>query len=759
MNFSTADKVSSVINTMKTPEIARAAQRAILNDFFNGKPIWTEEEASSNRITVNFNDKTGSVLLQTARSQYTNAFMCNTSYCRVSIGGAPDDKAESWSSIVTSKLNRVIMKSRAFAQVQDEVFGGVVLHGIGAKIWYDGHDWCPSFVGPQDLLIPTDTNLMMDNLQYFAVRRGMRPGELFQKTFGSGDNMDPGWNKDAVQRILDNYKELNSNPQNYDWSNNPEQMSELYKQNASYYDSDSAPVIWMWDFFFQEEEGAPSENGWYRRIVLDSDSANGGVADLNNVFLYEAQKPFANQLDEVIHFQFGDGNNVPPFKYHSIRSLAFLTYELLWTMNRLRCQWTQHVFEQMLTIFRVADPSDRSRLQQVVMDSPWGIIPDGLSIVPASERYAVNANLVQNIRQEYAELVSQSSSTYTQNPDQGAIREKTKFQVQAELAQTSSLMGNMLSRAYRQELFAAMEICRRFTIRDSTDFAVKKFLNECQQEGIPEKYLDISRWDVEIEQKLGQGNRVMEVAEAGQLMGALQQFDPDSHPEIKHRWVMAVTANPNLARRISKLDSAPKVSDSVHDAELAFGTLMQGVPVSLKDGINRTETVDTTLRLMTMVVRQIMQGGGVGTQQQIIGLQLAAQYAGGHLQLIAQDPAEKQKVKEFGDVLGQIMNQVKAFAQRQAESQQSGPSGGEAEGEMAATAAKLKGEVIKAQSKAQIAEAAAAQKRRHKEKQFVQKQGMDTIKTEAEIKRQNLLAQAQAFQQGMRSPLQSTSEE
>jgi hypothetical protein len=222
---------------------------------------------------------------------------------------------------------------------------------------------------------------------------------------------------------------------------------------------------------------------------------------------------------------------------------------------------------------------------------------------------------------------------------------------------------------------------------------------------------------------------------------------------------MAVTANPNLARRISKLDSAPKVSDSVHDAELAFGTLMQGVPVSLKDGINRTETVDTTLRLMTMVVRQIMQGGGVGTQQQIIGLQLAAQYAGGHLQLIAQDPAEKQKVKEFGDVLGQIMNQVKAFAQRQAESQQSGPSGGEAAGEMAATAAKLKGEVIKAQSKAQIAEAAAAQKRRHKEKQFVQKQGMDTIKTEAEIKRQNLLAQAQAFQQGMRSPLQSTSEE
>jgi hypothetical protein len=759
MNFSTCEKVSSVINTMKTPEIARAAQRAILNDFFNGKPIWTAEEAKANRITVNFNDKTGSVLLQTARSQYTNAFMCNTSYCRVTLSDAPDDKSEVWSSIITAKLNKIIMRSRAFAQVQDEVFGGVVLHGIGAKIWYDCDNWLPSFVGPQDILIPTDTNLMMDNLQYFAVRRPMRPGELFRKTFGSVENMDPGWNKEAVQRILDNYKEINANPQNYDWSNNPEQMSELYKQNSAYYDSDAAPVIWMWDFFFKEEEGSPSENGWCHRIILDSDSSNGGAGESSNVFIYEGKKSFASEVDQIIHFQFGDGNNVPPFKYHSIRSLAFLTYELLWTMNRLRCQWTQHVFEQMLTIFRVTDPSDRSRLQQVVMDSPWGIIPDGLSIVPANERYAVNAGLVQNIRQEYANLVAQSSSTYTQSPDQQTVTEKTKFQVQAELAQTSALMGNMLSRAYRQELFAAQEICRRFTNKNSADFAVKKFINACKQAGVPEKYLDIDRWEVEIEQKLGQGNRVMEVAEASQLMGAIEKFDPESHPEIKHRWVMAVTANPNLARRVSKLDSAPKVSDSVHDAELAFGTLMQGVPVSLKDGINRTETVDTTLRLMAMVIRQIMQSGGVGTQQQIIGLQLAAQYAGGHLQVIAQDPAEKQKVKEFGDVLGQLMNQVKAFAQRQDEARKAQAPAGDAAGEMASTAAKIKGEVIKAQSKAQIAEAAAAQKRRHKEKQFVQKQGLDTIKTEAEIKRQNLIAQAQAFQQGMRSPMQSTSEE
>ena len=118
--------------------------------------------------------------------------------------------------------------------------------------------------------------------------------------------------------------------------------------------------------------------------------------------------------------------------YHSIRSLAFLTYELLWTMNRLRCQWTQHVFEQMLTIFRVTDPADRSRLEQVVFDAPWGIIPEGLNFVTAAERYGVDANLVAGLKDEYARLVGNSTSAYTQSPANVMKNERqTKFEMQA----------------------------------------------------------------------------------------------------------------------------------------------------------------------------------------------------------------------------------------------------------------------------------------------------------------------------------------
>jgi hypothetical protein len=102
-------------------------------------------------------------------------------------------------------------------------------------MWADEYGWKPFFTGVQDILMPTDTEITMRNCQYFSVRRKMRPGELFKYTFfNKPKNIDPGWNLPAVRKILDAQKEINTNENNYDWSNNPEQMDELYKQNQTF---------------------------------------------------------------------------------------------------------------------------------------------------------------------------------------------------------------------------------------------------------------------------------------------------------------------------------------------------------------------------------------------------------------------------------------------------------------------------------------------------------------------------------------------
>lgn len=745
MNFSGSDKVSDCIDQMQTAEIPRAVNRTLLNEFFNGLPLWSEEEAEENRILINFNDKSGAVLLHTARAQYENALMKQGSLFKVTIPDAPPQHQSDWSSFITRTINKPIMDSSSFYHVQDSVFGGVCLHGVGAKMWFDKTRWKPSFVGIQDILIPTDTELTMDNLQFFAVRRKMMPGELFKKTFAKNkQNIDPGWNLKLVRAILDEYKELNTNPQNYDWANSPEKMAELYKQNANYFDGDSAPAIWAWEFYHLEEDG---ENpGWYRKLILDSNNVPDTYTSEKepNPFLYKSKKPVAMTLGEIAHFQFGDGNNVPPFMYHSIRSLAFLTYELLWTLNRLRCQWTQHVFEQMLTLFRVNDPSDRDRLNKVVMESPWGIIPEGLAFVPATERYAVDAQLVGSLQAEYKDLVGRATSSYTQQIDNGSSKERTKFEVQAMLQQMSALMSSLLSRAYRQETFSYREIARRFTLPDSEDFEVKKFRQKCLTDGkIPAKWLDISRWEIEIEQKLGGGNRSMEVAEASELMQRVNQFDPSAQAEIKHDYVQAITGNPKKAARIAPMGKKQSASDAIHDAELSFAALMGGTPVQPREGISHIEQVETCLKLMDATIKQITQAGGVGDQKQLVGLHLVAIFVSQHIAIIAQDPEEKQRVKQYNDFLGREMNQVKAFEQRQqeiAKKQQAQAGGGGAQQE---AAGKIQAELIKAKAKAGISSQSAAQKRQQSAQKFKQEQIEKNLRLATEIQRDHAKALAE----------------
>src|SRR5678815_1290300 len=88
-----------------------------------------------------------------------------------------------------------------------------------------------------------------------CIRDSMNCGQLFRKTFAlPEDKRDPGWKMDAVKKVLANYKDQNQNNNTWNWADQPEKAAEIWKQNATYFDSDAVPTIWMWDFYYQEDE-------------------------------------------------------------------------------------------------------------------------------------------------------------------------------------------------------------------------------------------------------------------------------------------------------------------------------------------------------------------------------------------------------------------------------------------------------------------------------------------------------------------------
>jgi hypothetical protein len=164
MNFSTAERVDTVIEQLKTAELRRAPNRALINQLFNGFAPWTDQEAEENLIHVNVNWGEGPDLLLQARQQYENAFLTTGNYWTVRVPDAPVSKRDQISGDLTRLSNKPFKKSRTYIHTQRQKFSSVCLHGPGSQMWEDRECPFPYFVGIPDLLIPTNTDITLEDM-------------------------------------------------------------------------------------------------------------------------------------------------------------------------------------------------------------------------------------------------------------------------------------------------------------------------------------------------------------------------------------------------------------------------------------------------------------------------------------------------------------------------------------------------------------------------------------------------------------------
>src|SRR6185369_13231910 len=130
--------------------------------------------------------------------------------------------------------------------------------------------------------------------------------------------------------------------------------------------SDIAPAIQCWDFYFWSDDD--KECGWNRRIIFDSFSGNGAEMPARKdtgpkgQFLFNpGKRKYGSHLSEMIHFQFADLSAVAPFRYHSVRSLGFLSYAVCHLQNRFHCKFSEAGFETLLNYMRVKTPDEAER--------------------------------------------------------------------------------------------------------------------------------------------------------------------------------------------------------------------------------------------------------------------------------------------------------------------------------------------------------------------------------------------------------------
>lgn len=699
MNFSDPEKISTLIMKFKEADLPRAQNRANIQRLFNGEKPYTDQQAIENSIQTNVNFLEGTRIMHDARSQWNNAFLKTSNFFTVSLTKGDPLKRRTYGNQITANINRIMKNSAEYMETFQAVGANIFLHGPGPSMWEKNDYWCPKAIGIEDLKFPSNTLKSFSNLSHFAIYKELSYGELYKLTHGK--NTDPGWNMKAVNKALAGIKNENTEFNNIDPTYNPEAFAEKIKANIGYYDSDAVPTIKAWEFYFHDDEN----DHWNRRIILDSTTKS----DLEKEFLYEKDN-YAKKHSEIIHVQFADGANKAPFYYYSVRSLGWLLYDVCRLQNRLRSKFNDAVFEQMLWYFYVASPEDRDRLQKIEL-SHMGIIPDGMTFVKAGDRFQPRADLVQMGLSQNRQNMSENSSSFTQDVNDGTQKEMTATETMARVNSASSMVSAMLNLAYGYEKFRYNEICRRFCLKSSSDPEIKKFQDKCKQDKIPDEVMDFECWEVEPEKTLGAGNKILQIAQSDKLMTARPAYDPDAQREILHIFTEVNTDDPQLANRLVPLKK-PEINDAIMEAQWASGALMQGLPVAIKQGINHIDYVEALLVAMQAVIGRIEESGGMATAQEILGLQNVASHLQQHMQIIAQDESQQQRVKQYGDALGKMMNMVKAYGQRLQEQMQK-----QAEASQVDPAAMAK--VQAEQAKLGMEQAAHAQEMIQKQQEFI----------------------------------------
>lgn len=746
MKFKDASTVWNVVQVMVQADAPRSRNRMRINQVFNGNPPYTEAEASENHIETNVNFLEGTRIIHHARQSFSNAFLKQQNFFTVNVDTGPAWKRGEWGRIITTNINRAMKRSHRYLQAMKSQFAGVVLHGIGPSVWVRDRDWCPKARGVDDVFVPSSTLVSMENLDHFAVYTTYTAAQLVEMT--RGPYVDPGWNKGMVDRILASLNDQATSPnstRNLDLLSHPEKAEEDFKSNSGYWGSDAVPAIRCYDFYFQDtEQDVPV---WKRRIIVDRHSGAAEKIGSLDEFLFDpGDRDYGRDVGRIMHVHFGDGSVVPPFRWHSVRSLGYLLYAVCHLQNRMRCKFTDAVFESMLWYFRTGAEPDAERLEMVNLHH-LGVIPNGLQWVPANERHKIDGDLVGSAMQQYRQLMSESSASFTQDVSQQDGKEMTATEAMARVNNSNALLGSMLSDAYLNQEAQYSEIFRRFCLSDHPECV--EFRKRCIMEGVPQELFSAA-WnlcDIQSERVLGSGNRVLEMAQADKLMAIRPLLKPDAQQVVLHKYV-EVYSDAALASLLVPIEQQP-VSPSAEIATLSWGTLIDGKPVMLASEINNIELVETLLAMLAQDIQRIENDGGMVDARRIMGLANVMQFIESKVALIAQDEQAQDRVKQYMDALGQAANMVKAYEQRLVEQMQAQQQQGPQMDPQ--TAGKIQAMTITAESKARIDEARAAQKMQHKQEAFDADQQRKNVTLMNDLERQGLQTKADIAETDVRT--------
>ncbi|MEA2552007.1 MAG: hypothetical protein QOJ65_183 [Fimbriimonadaceae bacterium] len=622
-----------------------AYNRKVVNEMIDGDPPYDDQELDTlgHGDAVNLNFLEGTAVVESALSSYNDLtssvdilWTCHTKY---------GDKAQrpELGRIISEEWTRINKEWSRFEFNVQHLADKFVKHGVGVAYFDNDVDWRWKTSGLGDFHLPRDTEACEEELEYAIATRSYTVSKLYQFIEDPEAAKANGWNADMVKQAIWNaYKGgLSSSPSLSDW----EEFQVQIKNNDLFYGYAKAPKVKVNHLYVREFSGT------YSHYMLDE---KGELDD----FMFKREDRFKEIGDCLVLFTYGIGNGY----YHGIRGLGYKIFPQIQTSNRLRCRLVEG---GMLGSSLLIQPSSAEDLENLnlVYYGPYAVLPPNMKTI---ERVVPNfAQNVMPIIQDLSRQIQNNTGSYAARavtPESNT--ERTKFEVQAQLQQESTLSTAAMNLFYLPWKRLGTASFRRAQNRDYRQddpggCQVFEFRRRCVERGVPmEAIYKVDK--IEPVRAIGYGSPGNRLLALNEIEAMAPQFDPVGRRNALRDRVAVRVGYEQAERYVPSIEGNQRPPIDAKIAELENASLRQGQLVSVQPGEMDDVHLGIHMGDMTHVITLVSQGQS-DPKEALTYFQQAFPHCAAHVKQLAVDPLNKSKVNDIEHgltILGEQAQQI-----------------------------------------------------------------------------------------------------
>lgn len=721
--INSAIDVRSMFSTAYRAYEKRHRKNAMVKGLVDGNPPWENKTKDGQRYRANFNNGEAYAYFENAMTAFYDVYSEPETYATVTVD-TNDPEASLWGEKITRHFDWLQRQDDAMDYNIQLSIHDMVLYGNGPQLFLRPLDWRSSSVPHRTLYVADDTKANVADWEWCMFQFEYGVNELYDFIADEELARLQGWDVEAVKESIMLAKPTSWTGQQW---NQWERWQQALRDNDIYLGSQCAKVRVV-KMLFKEfsEDGAPPK-------------VSECWVDLDNVtdkFLNRFDGRYNDMREAVCAFYYdrGDGH------HQSVKGLGVKMFPLITSRMRLQLAAVDAAFATSTVFLQSNAPAGRSTLSNIQFGA-FTVLPNGVSVQQANLQGVLEPAL--SMSNDMSRTMEGNLSAYRQRLESPSGNPPTKFQIQAQLAQSATLGKTQLARYYQQldELYT--EKFRRASNKDLPKKSKNKWLQlaiefqkRCKDDGVPD-----SAWDnvvVRASRIAGQGSPFMREQSLYQIYSTLFPNLPEDGKERLVRDLISAGVGPALTNRYYNKEMVSlRDSDQIWQAQVEHGLLIDGGQIAITPQQNDLIHLTQHFGFMNEALNSLQGGADVTTvfNALVAGRTHCAQ----HLQRLSTNPLRKQEVMQFTQMFQQVsagIEQIQAMLQQQAKQQ------AEAQQQMAQAQISIDAETAKTQNKIMMDQAKTQNQLAIRQAKAQQDMQLKDVRTAQDIK----IKQAQAAQ-------------